>query len=73
VTVPVPVNVNVNVTARGGGASRTDGCTHVRASRVTISTDRLTAINIDDVNNIVMVEPGAAWATGDGDNRPRRL
>ena len=50
------------VTVRGGGASYTDGYTHVREGGITIATDRLDAIDIDETNNIVTVEAGVTWA-----------
>jgi D-lactate dehydrogenase (cytochrome) len=50
------------ITVRGGGASYTDGYTHTTADGITIGTDRLTAIEIDETNNVVTVEPGVTWA-----------
>lgn len=50
------------VTVRGGGASYTDGYTHARPGGITIATDRLTAIHLDEAKNIVTVEPGVTWA-----------
>lgn len=59
--VRVAARHRVAVTVRGGGASYTDGYTHTRPGGITIGTDRLTAIHIDETNAIVSVEPGATW------------
>ena len=50
------------IVVRGGGASYTDGYLHSRPGGVTIDTSRLKAINIDEHNAIVTVEPGVTWA-----------
>ena len=60
--VRVAVGLKVPITVRGGGASYTGGYTHTRAGGITIATDRLTAIEIDEANNIVTVEAGVTWA-----------
>ncbi len=60
--VRIAAQHEVPLTVRGGGASYTDGYTHTRAGGITIGTDRLTAIAIDETNNIVTVEAGVTWA-----------
>lgn len=50
------------LTVRGGGASYTDAYTHARPGGITIATDRLDAIEIDEARNTVRVGPGCTWA-----------
>lgn len=52
----------IPLTVRGGGASYTSGYLHSRSGGITIATDRLTAIDIDEQRSIVTVEPGVTWA-----------
>ena len=60
--VRVAARHRLPVTVRGGGASYTDGYTHARPGGITIGTDRLTAVDLDEGKNIVTVEPGVTWA-----------
>ena len=60
--VRVAARHRLPVTVRGGGASYTDGYTHARPGGITVGTDRLTAIDLDEAKNIVTVEPGVTWA-----------
>ncbi len=59
--IRVAARHRIPVTVRGGGASYTDGYTHARPGGITIGTDRLTSIDIDEPNNIVTVGPGVTW------------
>jgi FAD/FMN-containing dehydrogenase len=52
----------VPLTVRGGGASYTRGYLHSAPGGITIATDRLTRIQIDENNHLVTVEPGVTWA-----------
>ena len=52
----------IAVTVRGGGASYTEGYLHTRPGNITISTERLTAIEVDLNRNLVTVEAGVTWA-----------
>jgi glycolate oxidase len=52
----------VPLTVRGGGASYTDAYLHAAPGGLTIATDRLTRIDIDEDNALVTVEPGVTWA-----------
>ena len=61
--VRVAARHRLPVTVRGGGASYTDGYTHARPGGITIGTDRLTAIDIDEAKGIVTVEAGVTWAS----------
>ena len=61
--VRVAARHKLPLTVRGGGASYTDGYTHARPGGITIGTDRLTAIHIDEANAVVTVEAGVSWAT----------
>ena len=51
----------IPLTVRGGGASYTDGYTHASPGGITIGTDRLTAIEIDEAKSVVTVEAGVTW------------
>jgi FAD/FMN-containing dehydrogenase len=46
---------------RGGGASYTDGYIHLAPRGVTLSTERMTAIAIDETDRTVTVEAGTSW------------
>lgn len=60
--VRVAARRRIPLTVRGGGASYTDAYTHARPGGVTIATDRLTAIEVDEAKGVVTVEPGVRWA-----------
>ena len=49
------------IVMRGGGASYTDAYAHTRPGGVTLDFSRMKAINIDEENLIVHVEPGVTW------------
>ncbi len=50
------------VVVRGGGASYTDGYTHLKPGGIALDTVLLKAIDIDETNAVVTVEPGVTWA-----------
>ena len=51
------------IAVRGGGASYTDGYTHLAEGGLTISTERLNRIVvINELDATVTVEPGVTWA-----------
>ncbi len=50
------------VVVRGGGASYTDGYTHLRPGGITIDPSRMKAIEVDTARAVVTVEAGVTWA-----------
>jgi len=50
------------IVMRGGGASYTDAYAHQGEGGVTLDFSRMKAIEIDEANALVSVEPGVTWA-----------
>ncbi|MFQ3666126.1 MAG: FAD-binding oxidoreductase [Sphingomonadaceae bacterium] len=59
------------IVVRGGGASYTDGYTPGATRGISLSTERLTSISVNEEDRTVTAEAGVTWAALDSALRPR--